>query len=193
MLTLQAEAQLEVDLEQGTCALEAETAIKLLTLKQVEENAKEGQNSTSVSDTMTNLVPSYNGGEWSLFFANCQKPSVVSFDLTASMYNVHGGQRDYLAIGEDMIPSVYLVSLQQPHKQTSTKVAVIARICPRILITTPSACWPEPTLWLSTLAKCSMCVRGQKLSCQLAFGIVIRIVDSKHAHACLHCTFHKCI
>lgn len=104
----QAEAQLEVDLEQGTCALEAETAIKLLTLKQVEQNAQEGQNSTSLSDTMTNLVPSYNGGEWSLFFANCQKPSVVSFDLAVSMYNVHGGQRDYLAIGEDMIPSVYL-------------------------------------------------------------------------------------
>ena len=129
LLIIQAEAQLEIDLEQGTCALEAETAIKLLTLKQVEDNAKEGQNSTSLSDTMTNLVPSYNGGEWSLFFANCQKPSVVSFELTVSMYNVHGGQRDYLAIGEDMIPSVYLVSLQQPDKRTSRMFNIMARIC----------------------------------------------------------------
>ena len=117
VLTLQAEAQLELDLEQGTCALEAETAIKLLTLKQVEDNAKEGKNSTSISDLMQNLVPSYNGGEWSLFFANCQKPSVVSFDLAVSMYNVHNGQRDYLAIGEDMIPSVYLVSRHQHETQ----------------------------------------------------------------------------
>lgn len=106
----QAEAQLEVDLAQGTCALEAQTVVKLLTLKQVEDNEREGTNSTALSDTLRNLVPDYNGGEWSLFFANCQKPSVVSFDLTVSMYNMHNGQRDYLSVGEDMIPAVYLVS-----------------------------------------------------------------------------------
>ncbi len=60
---------------------------------------------------MANLVPGYTGGEWSLFFANCQKPSVVSFDLNVAMYNTHNGQKDYLSVGEDMIPSVYLVSL----------------------------------------------------------------------------------
>jgi len=107
----QAEAQLELDLEQGTCALQAETVIKLLTLKQVEDNSKAGENTTILSDTMANLVPGYTGGEWSLFFANCQKPSVVSFELSVAMYNMHSGQRDYLSIGEDMIPSVYLVSL----------------------------------------------------------------------------------
>lgn len=107
----QAEAQLELDLAQGTCALEAETVTKLLTLKQVEDNSKAGGNSTTLSETMANLVPGYHGGEWSLFFANCQKPSVVSFDLNVAMYNMHSGQRDYLSVGEDMIPSVYLVSL----------------------------------------------------------------------------------
>jgi hypothetical protein len=108
---LQAEAQLELDLAQGTCALQAETVTKLLTLKQVEDNSKAGDNKTILSDTMANLVPGYTGGEWSLFFANCQKPSVVSFNLNVAMYNMHNGQRDYLSIGEDMIPSVYLVSL----------------------------------------------------------------------------------
>ena len=102
----QAEAQLELDLSHGTCALEAETVVKLLTLKQIEEA---GENTTVLSDTMANLVPGYSGGEWSLFFANCQKPSVVSFDLSVSLYNIHNGQKDYLSIGEDMIPSVYLV------------------------------------------------------------------------------------
>lgn len=103
----QAEAQLELDLSHGTCALEAETVVKLLTLKQIEEA---GENTTVLSDTMANLVPGYSGGEWSLFFANCQKPSVVSFDLSVSLYNIHNGQKDYLSIGEDMIPSVYLAA-----------------------------------------------------------------------------------
>ena len=116
LLTLQAEAQLEIDLAQGTCALEAQTALTLLTLKQVEQNNGDQMNSTYLSDAMKNLVPSYTGGEWSLFFANCQKPSVVSFDLTVSMYNMYNGQRDYLSIGEDMIPSVYLVSFEQSHR-----------------------------------------------------------------------------
>ena len=107
---VQAEAQLEVDLSQGTCALLAETVVKVLTFSQVEENAKAGKNSTMLTETMANLVPNYAGGEWSLFFANCQKPSVVSFDVRVEMYNMHSGQKDYLSIGEDMIPAVYLVS-----------------------------------------------------------------------------------
>ena len=84
--------------------------MKLLTLKQVEDNLMAGKNATVLSESMAKLVPEYEGGEWSLFFANCQKPSVVSFDLTVAMYNIHNGQRDYLSVGEDMIPSVYLVS-----------------------------------------------------------------------------------
>ena len=106
----QAEAQLELDLAQGTCALEDSNVLKLLTLAQVEESMKAGQNSTSILSLMAELVPDYQGGEWSLFFANCQKPSVVSFDIITAMYNIHDGHRDYLSVGEDMIPSVFLVS-----------------------------------------------------------------------------------
>lgn len=115
----QAEAQLELDLAQGTCALQDSNVIRILTLAQVEESMKSGQNSTSVFGLMAELVPSYKGGEWSLFFANCQKPSVVSFDITTSMYNIHNGHRDYLSVGEDMIPSVFLVSL---HIQNCNKL-----------------------------------------------------------------------
>lgn len=106
----QAEAQLELDLAHGTCALQDSNVIKLLTLNQVEDSMKSGQNSTSILGLMAELVPEYHGGEWSLFFANCQKPSVVSFDIITAMYNIHDGHRDYLSVGEDMIPSVYLVS-----------------------------------------------------------------------------------
>lgn len=83
--------------------------VKVLTLRQVEENAQAGKNSTNLSETMANLVPGYAGGEWSLFFANCQKPSVVSFQMRVEMYNMRNGQKDYLSIGEDMIPAVFLV------------------------------------------------------------------------------------
>lgn len=84
--------------------------MKVLTLNQIEENAKTGQNSTQLIESMASLVQNYAGGEWSLFFANCQKPSVVSFNAKVEMYNMHNGQKDYLSIGEDMIPAVYLVS-----------------------------------------------------------------------------------
>ena len=89
--------------------------VKVLTLRQVEENAQAGKNSTNLSDIMAKLVPGYAGGEWSLFFANCQKPSVVSFDMKVEMYNMHNGQKDYLSIGEDMIPAVYLVRSNRLH------------------------------------------------------------------------------
>ncbi len=34
----------------------------------------------------------------------------MSFDLRVSLYNVRAnGRRDYLAVGEDMLPTVYMV------------------------------------------------------------------------------------
>lgn len=39
-----------------------------------------------------------------------QPSAVVSFDLRVSLYNVRAnGRRDYLAVGEDMLPTVYMV------------------------------------------------------------------------------------
>ena len=52
----------------------------------------------------------YAGGEFSLFFANCAKATVVSFDIRVALYNVRGaGVKDYLSVGEDMLPLVYMV------------------------------------------------------------------------------------
>jgi len=42
--------------------------------------------------------------------APAQPSAVVSFDLRVSLYNVRAnGRRDYLAVGEDMLPTVYMV------------------------------------------------------------------------------------
>ena len=57
----------------------------------------------------------YAGGEYSLFYANCAKATVVSFDIRVALYNVRpGGVRDYLSVGEDMLPVVYMVRARNP-------------------------------------------------------------------------------
>jgi hypothetical protein len=56
------------------------------------------------------LIADYEGGEFSLFFANCESQSAVSMDMTVSLYNVKAnGKRDFLSVGEDELPTVYMV------------------------------------------------------------------------------------
>lgn len=56
------------------------------------------------------LIAEYQGGEFQLFFANCQTLSAVSFELRTELYNVKSnGKRDYLSIGEDELPTVFMV------------------------------------------------------------------------------------
>ena len=63
------------------------------------------------------LIAEYQGGEFSIFFANCEQQSAVSFDLRTELYNVKSnGKRDYLSIGEDALPTVYMVSRQICYK-----------------------------------------------------------------------------
>jgi G protein-coupled receptor 107 len=50
------------------------------------------------------------GGEYSLFYANCESHVVVSLDITAELYNeAWTGARDYLSAGEAPLPVVFLV------------------------------------------------------------------------------------
>lgn len=51
------------------------------------------------------------GGEFSLFYTNCEKLTVVSFDIRVALYNVRAnGYKDFLSVGEDMLPVVFMVS-----------------------------------------------------------------------------------
>lgn len=53
----------------------------------------------------------YAGGEFLLFFANCEPPSAVDFNVKIALYNVKGsGKLDFLPVGQDMLPFVYFVS-----------------------------------------------------------------------------------
>ncbi|KAG0586919.1 hypothetical protein KC19_2G127400 [Ceratodon purpureus] len=46
--------------------------------------------------------------EYSLFFENCVKTE-ISMDVMTSMYNVEGGYKDFLAVGQTQLPRMYFV------------------------------------------------------------------------------------
>ena len=57
------------------------------------------------------------GGEFSLFYTNCEKLTVVSFDIKVALYNVRSsGYKDYLSVGEDMLPLVFMVCHSLPDR-----------------------------------------------------------------------------
>ena len=57
---------------QGACALDAQNVVKLLTFDKVEANRKAGHDATALNVHLPEAVRDYAGGEFSLFFANCQ-------------------------------------------------------------------------------------------------------------------------
>jgi hypothetical protein len=97
---------------QGKCAFEADNVVKLLTFDMIENNKAQGVDKTQLSARLADVIKDYAGGEFSLFYANCQKLAVVSFDIRVALYNVRGnGVKDFLSVGEDMLPAVYMVRL----------------------------------------------------------------------------------
>ena len=61
---------------QGACPLDAENMITLFTLDKIKPNEPFVYN-----NPLTDIVADYVGGEFSLYFANCESQSAVSFDL----------------------------------------------------------------------------------------------------------------
>ena len=60
------------------------------------------------------------GGEFSLFYTNCEKLTVVSFDIKVALYNVRAsGYKDFLSVGEDMLPLVFMVRQSSPGRHVS--------------------------------------------------------------------------
>ena len=95
---------------QGACGLEARGVVKLLTFDQVlSQQATEG-NATSLKLALSELLPGFEGGEYALFFENCEQLLMVSFSIRVSLYNVRSnGYIDYLPVGEDILPAFYMV------------------------------------------------------------------------------------
>ena len=108
--TAEAELDLTKELEKGECALDSELVDRLFTFQEL-ENHKNGKGEFIYH----NRVAPDKGGVYSIFFANCEPQGVVSFDIQMSLYNEKAnGAKDYLSVGESMLPTVYTLAFILP-------------------------------------------------------------------------------
>eukprot|EP00899_Mesostigma_viride_P005379 jgi/Mesvir1/14842/Mv05464-RA.1 len=104
----EAEAQLEMDLNDGTCPLLNTGIKKLFTLADVE-----AQRSFDGSFTYTYRLKRDEFDEYSLFYTNCQDAprALVSFHARIALYNEGpSGEKDYLSAGESPLPLIFFCS-----------------------------------------------------------------------------------
>ena len=98
---------------QGACGLEANSVVKVLTMDQVQRDEEDNRNTTFYKAALADQVKDFQGGEYALFFENCVKLTMVTFELRVSLYNVDSsGNKDYLPVGEDVLPLLYMVRLR---------------------------------------------------------------------------------
>ena len=84
--------------------------ITLLTFDSVLRDQQDSKNMTVFRAAMADMLPDFTGGEFALFFENCEEMLMVSFDIRVSLYNVRSNEnKDYLPVGEDMLPTLYMV------------------------------------------------------------------------------------
>ena len=74
-------------LAQGTCPLDAPPAMEMVTLFTLDKietktvDKKSNFDAFEYSKALDDILMNYKGGEFSLYFANCEPNSAVSFDL----------------------------------------------------------------------------------------------------------------
>jgi len=102
--TSEAETQLETYLADGSCVLWNEAVDRLFTFQDMENN----KNPQGIYNYVNTIAPE-KAGEYSLFFANCEPNTVVSFDITVSLSNTKGDKKDFLSAGEAPLPTLYLI------------------------------------------------------------------------------------
>jgi len=103
--TAEAETELEGELSEGACLLDDLSVDRLFTFQEMQA-AKDAEGHYFFE----NHIQAEQGGEYSLFFSNCEPNTVVSFDIRVGLYNEGAnGARDYLSAGEAPLPTVYFV------------------------------------------------------------------------------------
>lgn len=80
-------------------------------MDQVFQDEKAHRNVTYYKTALADHLKDFKGGEYALFFENCERLLMVTFQLRVSLYNVNkSGNKDYLSVGDDTLPSLYMVS-----------------------------------------------------------------------------------
>jgi len=91
---------------QGACALDSDEQITLITFDQIDLTSGVLEKDFALS----RLIESYAGGEFLLYFANCEAVTAVDFDITLSLYNQKGAKFDFLPVGDDILPLLYFLA-----------------------------------------------------------------------------------
>lgn len=98
--------QLDPDIKEGKCALDStDLAVTLFFLDEIDL----ASGSIERDYVLNDLLEDYLGGEFMLYFVNCEPNSAVDFDIRLALFNAKGSKLDYLPVGEDMLPFVYLL------------------------------------------------------------------------------------
>jgi hypothetical protein len=110
------ELQIEDEIKAGKCPLDSEEQVTLFTFDAVDAAAGTAEQDFVLYD----LLEDYQGGEFVMYFANCEADTAVDFKIRLALYNQKGARQDFLPVGQDMLPLLYFVS---------PPLAVCARTC----------------------------------------------------------------
>lgn len=64
------------------------------------------------------------GGQFSLFFANCEDDTPVSFEIRVEMFNFNSGGKDYLSVGETELDVVFWVRARPLRRTARDRMGV---------------------------------------------------------------------
>lgn len=92
----------------GICPLDSQEQITLVRFSEVDLQTKSVESDYVLGD----LLEEYQGGEFLLYFANCEANTAVDFDITLALYNDKGKKKDYLPVGMDALPALYFVRFE---------------------------------------------------------------------------------
>lgn len=98
---------LEEEVEsKGTCPLDSQEQITLVRFNEIDLAGKSLERDFVLDD----MLEDYEGGEFILYFANCEANTAVDFDIVLSLFNQKGDKADYLPVGMDALPFLYFMA-----------------------------------------------------------------------------------
>ena len=89
----------------GQCPLDSDEQITLITFEDIKLSSRTLERDFVLDD----MLEEFTGGEFLLYFANCEPDTAVDFDITLALYNQKGARMDFLPEGEDALPFLYFV------------------------------------------------------------------------------------
>ena len=93
-------------IEKSLCPLDSQEQITLMRFDEIEA----GDAVVDRSFVLGDMLEQYRGGEFILYFANCEFNTAVDFDIQLALFNQKGQKVDYLPVGMDALPFLYFIA-----------------------------------------------------------------------------------